>query len=107
MDPLPSSRPIRRPRAITYLACAIMTVLATSWVHAQDHLTKPQAATTTQPSSNRTQIEKWFAQLAHHEPAEREQARVALMGLRRPDLSTLLDVVRQTPFMAPSQRMAL
>ena len=66
--------------------------------------TQPAAAPASQPVA---QIQKWFDDLASAEPAAREEARVALLGLGRDDLEGLRDVVQKSTPLAPAQATAL
>jgi hypothetical protein len=69
--------------------------------------TAPAAAPATQPTQTAAQLQKWFDNLASSEPTVRDQARSDLLGLNRPDLNTLREVVRKNLPLMPSQSAVL
>lgn len=79
--------------------------------------TQPQAAPATQPAptlarraadeSTAAAARRWLKDLADPDPAVRDHARVALMGLHREDLPILRDVVAAEQPLLPGQITAL
>jgi hypothetical protein len=59
------------------------------------------------PTSQPDKLATWFSDLANKDASVREQARVGLMGISRPDLETLRKLVEANRPLAPSQAMAL
>jgi hypothetical protein len=88
------------------LACGAMLSIAAAVSAADaDVTTQPlDAAPTTQPAAV---IQKWFDDLASSEPAAREAARTALLGMTRPELETLREVVKRSTPLAPAQASVL
>jgi hypothetical protein len=71
-------------------------------------LTTPRSLRAAPPATTQsTQIQHWFDNLADADPAVRDDARIALMGLNRPELATLRDVVEKNRPLAASQLAAL
>jgi hypothetical protein len=85
----------------------VTLLIATTFIVAQDHAPATPAATTapaaTQPSTPLPAIKQLLAQLAADNYLTRENARIALMGLKRSDLPLLRDAVRQSLPLVPSQ----
>ncbi len=81
------------------LAAAMMFVAAGAF--AADET--PASAPSTQPST----ISKAFEELDQPEPAVRERARHQLMGLRRPELEPLREIVQKNRPLAPAQAAVL
>ena len=90
---------------IVTLAVITATVVAVAEdrVPAAAAATQPAAAAATQPDLGIPAIKQLLAQLAADNYLTRENARIALMGLKRTELPALRDAVRQSLPLVPSQ----
>ena len=78
--------------------CVLLAVLSATTS------TLAASAAATQASQR---VQNYFEQLADSDPAKRDEARTALMGLRRDQLATLRHIVESNQPLAPAQAAAL
>ncbi len=90
----------RRPRVLNFSCFFILFCFVFRFSNFALSATPP----TTKPSDPLT---SWFQDLANRDASVREQARINLMGISRPDLERLRKLVETSRPLAPSQAMAL
>ena len=85
------------------LGSMLVTLLTAATLLAADPPVIPASQPATQPTATLPAIKQLLAQLAADNYLTRENARIALMGLKRSDLPLLRDAVRQSLPLVPSQ----
>jgi len=99
-------------RGIFVTAGALALAVPAQLLFAQDAApaspkSPPITLPTTRPAADANNIQRLIAELASADAAQREAARVSLMGLKRTQLSLLRDAVKRALPLAPSQRAVL